>query len=429
MEPRSGWKTCSWNEAGSRAGNGIGRPPGLPPQLRRPSDKRRCSWKPIDASGSRKPSSSSDSPGRSLVHLRRSRARNGQQPPSSAKLTRSSSAPTMNGRPWSATGCRMACSICCGPPNSIPRSIEARVDLVNLCVAQGFYGYMSPTVAADIVRRTAELRLRHMSVPRRSDSARARLGPVPCRPQSARGALRLFALRPSAPRPVDHPRRAMFALSRHRFGEAIDLLRAAIQLDPYSPGSMPASPGRCTWPADAAATASTRSDSALSQFPENDGANLYGAIILAYNGETARATSNSPRHSRSGSPTSIWPPRSTPMPWPVPDRADEARAILERLQWLGRERFLLEPSRPAVYVALGEPDAALAELRTLQRDPLPVVLPDARRSAPQAPPEPAGVPSDAAPSSPAWKLKRASAGAAMNRTLILPAHPVKVPSL
>ncbi len=37
-----------------------------------------------------------------------------------------------------------------------PSLMAARVDLVNLCVVQGFYGYMSPAVAADIVRRTAE---------------------------------------------------------------------------------------------------------------------------------------------------------------------------------------------------------------------------------------------------------------------------------
>ena len=37
-----------------------------------------------------------------------------------------------------------------------PSLIGARVDLVNLCVAQGFYGFMSPAMAADIVRRAAE---------------------------------------------------------------------------------------------------------------------------------------------------------------------------------------------------------------------------------------------------------------------------------
>ena len=45
-------------------------------------------------------------------------------------------------------------------------------------------------------------------------------------------------------------------------------------------------------------------------------------------------------------------------------RKDEARAILERLQWLSRERFLLNSFNPAVHVALGDLDAAIEELRT-----------------------------------------------------------------
>jgi hypothetical protein len=45
-------------------------------------------------------------------------------------------------------------------------------------------------------------------------------------------------------------------------------------------------------------------------------------------------------------------------------RKDEARAILERLQWLSRERYLLNCFNPAIHVALGELDAAIEELRT-----------------------------------------------------------------
>jgi len=44
-------------------------------------------------------------------------------------------------------------------------------------------------------------------------------------------------------------------------------------------------------------------------------------------------------------------------------RADEARALLERLQWMSRERFVLSSFTPAVHVALGDFDAALSELR------------------------------------------------------------------
>ena len=62
----------------------------------------------------------SDQPDRPF-HLRRSRARAGESASSSAKPTRSSSARIMNGRPWSATGCRMGSSICSVPLSSIHR--------------------------------------------------------------------------------------------------------------------------------------------------------------------------------------------------------------------------------------------------------------------------------------------------------------------
>ena len=45
-------------------------------------------------------------------------------------------------------------------------------------------------------------------------------------------------------------------------------------------------------------------------------------------------------------------------------RHAEARSILERLQWLSRERFLLSSFTPAVHVALGDLDAAIEELKT-----------------------------------------------------------------
>jgi hypothetical protein len=41
---------------------------------------------------------------------------------------------------------------------------------------------------------------------------------------------------------------------------------------------------------------------------------------------------------------------------------DEARAILERLQWMSRERFVLSSFTAAVHVVLGNHNAALSEL-------------------------------------------------------------------
>ena len=43
-------------------------------------------------------------------------------------------------------------------------------------------------------------------------------------------------------------------------------------------------------------------------------------------------------------------------------RSAEARAVLDRSQWLSRERFVLNSFNAAVYVALGDLDSAIAEL-------------------------------------------------------------------
>jgi len=47
----------------------------------------------------------------------------------------------------------------------------------------------------------------------------------------------------------------------------------------------------------------------------------------------------------------------------VAGRSDEARSILERMEWMGRERYVTNSLSAAVYVALGEPEPALAQLR------------------------------------------------------------------
>jgi len=52
-------------------------------------------------------------------------------------------------------------------------------------------------------------------------------------------------------------------------------------------------------------------------------------------------------------------------------RADEAHTILERLQWLSRERFLLTSFTAAAYLALGDSNAALAELRVAEHTRCP----------------------------------------------------------
>jgi predicted Zn-dependent protease len=155
--------------------------------------------------------------------------------------------------------------------------------------------------------------------------------------------------------------RFMFALSLHRFDEAIDLLRSTIRLDPYSAWLQ----GRLAWALHLAGDAEAsvgQINSALRQFPDHAGTNLYGSVILAFNGETARANELAEGLAQR-LPYFDLATEVHAYALACAGRADEARAILERLQWLGRERFLLRAFTPAVYVALGEADAAIAELR------------------------------------------------------------------
>jgi DNA-binding winged helix-turn-helix (wHTH) protein len=271
-----------------------------------------------------------------------------------------------------------------------PSLIGARVDLVNLCVAQSLYGYMSPKVAADIVRRTAESgpeaivtsanttslagvtvmghrRRDDVSFPEawiRAEAILPALGWIRFHvDRHLPAALWAFSFSAHLPHdPWTTRVRSMFALSRHRFGEAIDILRSTILLDPCSPWLQ----ARLAWSLHLAGEAGASVDqilNTLKQFPEHEGANLYGAMILAFNTETERATALAQELSRR-LPHFDLATAVHAYALACAGRGDEARTILERLQWLGRERFLLRAFLPAVYLVLGEPDAALAELRT-----------------------------------------------------------------
>jgi hypothetical protein len=120
--------------------------------------------------------------------------------------------------------------------------------LVRLRITQAVYGFMSPAVAANLVRRTAD------SIPDLTSQAPAllpSLGSVSFHVDHDLPTA-LWAFSQSAHLPHDPwvtRARVMFALSRHRFDEAIQLLNAALIQDPFLPGSMAGSPGLCTWPA------------------------------------------------------------------------------------------------------------------------------------------------------------------------------------
>ena len=262
--------------------------------------------------------------------------------------------------------------------------IAAKVDLVNLCVTETIYGFMSPAVAADLVRRTVKpgtaALARQWLLPRHSTGRR---GDEPVSELSLRGeailpalgwisfhvdrdlpaALSAFFLAAHLPHnPWITRMRAMFALSRHRFAEAIGLLRAAVLQDPFAPWLH----ARLAWALHLNGQANESVEQilqALALFPDHEGAALYGSMILAFNGEADRAIEVA-RGLVQRSPYFDLATAVHAYALACAGRADEARTILERLEWLSRERFVLRTFNPAVHVVLGDLDAALSDLRT-----------------------------------------------------------------
>jgi tetratricopeptide (TPR) repeat protein len=270
-----------------------------------------------------------------------------------------------------------------------PSLIAARVDLVNLCIAQSLYGFMPPTVAADLVRRTAELGPTASGVhgkrpllPAVAATGLGRWGEIQISdlPPGAEAilpalgwigfhvdhdlpaALHAFYITAHLPHDPSITRlRVMFALSRHRFDEAIGILRDALLLDPYSP----ALHARLAWALHLASQAGESVECirrTLALFPEDEISLFYGAVILAFNGDAGQATELAHNLARR-SPHFDVASAVHAYALACAGREEEARTAIERLQWLSRERFVLSSFTPAVHVVLGNHNAALSELR------------------------------------------------------------------
>jgi DNA-binding winged helix-turn-helix (wHTH) protein len=241
-----------------------------------------------------------------------------------------------------------------------PTLTFAKVDLANLCVAQALYGFMSPSASAELVHRMAE------SIPELPQSAQAllpALGWVNFHfDRNLPSALLAFSFSAHLPHdPWTTRARVLFALSRNHYGRAVEMLRAAIRIDPFSPWLQ----SRLAWALHLDGQASESLEQihkCLSLFPNADGTSLYGAAILAFNGETKQANEIA-RNLEQRLPHFDLATAVHAYALACAGQTDEARVVLERMQWLGRERYIVRGFTPAAYVALGDHDAALAELR------------------------------------------------------------------
>lgn len=245
-----------------------------------------------------------------------------------------------------------------------PSLIEAWVDLINLCVAQELFGFMSPSVAIEITRR-AIAQIPHVEM--RAEKMLPALGWLEFHCNHDLGAaLRLFSLSSHLPHDPWITRcRVMLALSRHRFDEAIEILNEALHLDPFSPWLQTRLGWALHLKGEAAASVN-QIRHALDLFSEQEAPSLYGSLILAHNGETKIALQLA-KSLATRLPHFDLATAAHAYTLAVAGEHDEAHMILERLQWLSRERFVLSSYTPAAWVALGDNDAAINSLRTAEK--------------------------------------------------------------
>ncbi len=249
-----------------------------------------------------------------------------------------------------------------------PALMAARVDLANLAIMQCVYGYLSPRIAAATVRRAAD------GIPELNDEADALLPALSWMEfhfdRDARSSLRLITRSAGMAYDATNARaRSWLLLSRHRFGEAIEMLHAAIHVDPYAPWVQAA----LAWALHLAGEreASVAQIRKAIDFSSGyDNSLFFGAMILAYNGEikdaveVAETLAGRSWHYDVAISTHAYALACS-------GRVEESHAQLERLQWLSRERFVLTTLNAATNAVLGEADAALEELRAADENRCP----------------------------------------------------------
>jgi DNA-binding winged helix-turn-helix (wHTH) protein len=249
-----------------------------------------------------------------------------------------------------------------------PSLMPAKVDLIQLCVTQAFYGYMSPLLAADLIRRTAD------SI---SGSAHQAATILPALgwvrfnvEHNLPAALWAFDQSRNLPHNAYNIREhVMFALSRHRFEEAAALNDEAMARDPFAPWLH----ARKAWISHLSGQADesvVQAQHALDLFPDHDGVALYASMVLAFNGSADLGVKIADALSRR-QPQVDLVVAVHGYTLACAGRTVEARATLQRLQWLSQERFVLKSFTPAVCVALGDLEAAVHHLQAAHQDRCP----------------------------------------------------------
>lgn len=241
-----------------------------------------------------------------------------------------------------------------------PSLIAAKVDLAHACITQESYGFMSPDAAAHEIRRIADS---ISDVTGKAPALLPALGWISFHAdRDLHRALEMFSASAQLPHdPWTTRLRVMLALSRHRFDEALEWIQSALVVDPYAP-SLHTSLAWAHHLAGQSMQSITQIEKCLSLFPDDESSHMYAAIILAFDGQAERAVQHAEEIVRR-TPYFDMALAVQAYVLACSGQREEAFGLLERLQWLTRERFVLRSFTPAAYAALGDLETAASELQ------------------------------------------------------------------
>jgi DNA-binding winged helix-turn-helix (wHTH) protein/tetratricopeptide (TPR) repeat protein len=242
-----------------------------------------------------------------------------------------------------------------------PRLTAARTDVAHLCTAQSIYGFLPPKIATAHIRRMAEPT---PDLPQGTEAALPALAWVRFHvDHDLAGALLTFDQCAHLPHDLWTTHlRVLLALSRQHFPEAIEMLRAAMRMDPFSPWLH----ARLAWAlylGGQSVESVAHINQTVTLFPQHEGVAFYGSLILGACGEAERAIQllKGMTHKLSYFDLAT---ATHACALANAGHRDEARNILERLQWLSRERYVISSFLPAIHISLGDMESALTELQT-----------------------------------------------------------------
>jgi DNA-binding winged helix-turn-helix (wHTH) protein/tetratricopeptide (TPR) repeat protein len=251
-----------------------------------------------------------------------------------------------------------------------------RIHLAHGYLAQSSFGYMRADTAAELARKQIEIEL---SLTATGQSLYPALGWIHFHHDRDLAAAEDAFAHPQQPgyNALSTVYQTRFALGQGRFPDALAQLRAALDADPHSPLLH----GRLAWALHLAGEPENAVEQAMRTqklFPDHPAALFFCSIVLAASCSSGDSTSDlatgtiavtnrltqrasfldagyatlAYAHARQG-------------------RMMEARSLLERQQWLSRERFVMRSFHAPVLVELGEYDAAIEALVVAEQQHCP----------------------------------------------------------